>query len=67
MLEEMGFVMQESQFEEFLKLIDCGKKGMTYSDFVACFEDTRENGIGYVNKHKQTDILLLYFNQVFTI
>ena len=56
MLEEMGFVMQESQFQEFLKLVNCDKNGLTYSDFIASFEDPRDNGMGQVARSLNSNL-----------
>ena len=48
MLEEMGFLMDDVQFKEFTSMLNCDKKGLTYSDFVACFQDLRTRGMGEV-------------------
>ena len=40
--------MEEDQFQEFISKISCEKKGLTYSDFVSCFQDLRMKGMGEV-------------------
>jgi len=40
--------MDDVQFKEFTSMLNCDKKGLTYSDFVACFQDLRTRGMGEV-------------------
>ena len=50
MLQEMGFIMDDVQFQEFTSMLNCDKRGLSYSDFVACFQDLRINGMGEVRE-----------------
>ncbi|XP_076811807.1 EF-hand calcium-binding domain-containing protein 6-like [Clavelina lepadiformis] len=46
MLEDMGFIMEETQFLELIKILPFNGKGLDYSDFIASFQDLRTHGMG---------------------